>query len=706
MSPRNNELDTLYQLLQMIKLTEIRTQLVFTIPDTFKFQIIYLTLCSLTQAAYISRMATVNRIRGPVPFRPGVTLTRPWTHPRLVQAASHRAPYVIYRNPPHRYAVKHYQTAPRKVFTGSPWKTTPRLPPMTPSTSEYEFIRAASATPALRTDGGTGAIHTIPAPNLSLSEKPIVVIEASENLINAKTPATEQSKPVYEVTEKYADPSIFQMSPKIELPVGFSKATSLTQPELQSIVRNGVALQFASDYGLSAIALPQSSIPQSPIGLPQQFTVQGFNGIPTQQDLTNTGSEGIVISPQVLYQQDPMFLQKLQNQLMQRFPSVEFIPYAAELPQAPIPSQVQTQTPSQLFLLENEEITKQTPTSFEPPKHIVQRETQETSIATLVPQAVIVNNVTENQIEVTSVSEPQNVTYEMLTAESQPVTTTIKYIIETNEPKAEQNTTPIYYAQIGQSVGNAVANGFYSAINDVRAAAALVQVEKPQERAEQVENVSTTTINPDLKAYFVQKVENQNNHSEVKPLLGVPFSKAADSVNIAYTLLRANDKEPKLTQEGAVYAGQLVEATISEDHDFNKQKNSLISKRAPLRLFAVEDNKNATTASPSPKFAVVKAKIPPKSKLTFDDKTGEPVLRIYASYMNSPLQKEIMASKLANIKHVKEIMSRKRDSVSDWNAATVKAIDNTPDPNYVTHFGLKLRSRSDDYIPLFDEYEE
>ncbi|XP_059056694.1 uncharacterized protein LOC131850480 [Achroia grisella] len=670
----------------------------------FQFQILYLTICSLTQAAYISRMANVNRIRGPVPFRPGVTLSRPWTHPRLVQAASHRVPYVIYRNPPHRYAVKHYQSVPRKVFTGSPWKTTAKLPPITPVTPEYEFIRAASATPSLRTDDG--AIHTIPAPNLSLSEKPIVVIDATESLVHPKSHITDQSKSVYEVTEKPAEP-MYQISPKIEFPVGFSKATSLTQPEIQSLVRNGVALQFASDYGLSAIALPQPPIPQSPVPIPHQFTMQGFNGIPTQ-DITNSGADGIVIqSPQVVYQPDPIFLQKLQGQLMQRFPSVEFIPYAADPPQSSIPLQIQTQTPSPLYLLEHEEITKQTPTSFEPPKHVVQRETPESTIVTLVPQKLIVNNVTENQIEVVSVTEPQNVTVEMLTAESQPGTTTIKYVIETKEPQAVQNATPIYYAQIGQSVGDTIAKGFYSAINDVRAAAALVQVEKPQEQTTKIENMTATTINPDLKAYFVQKSENQSNETEVKPLLGVPFTKTADSVNIAYTLLRASDKVPKVTQEGAVYAGQIVEATISEDHDFNKQKNSLIAKRAPLRLMAVEENKNASMTAITPqKFTVVKAKIPPKSKLTFDDKTGEPVLRIYASYMNNPLQKEIITSKLANIKNVKEILSKKQDSVTDWKGATIKALDDAQDPNHVTHFGLKLRSRSDDYIPLFEEYEE
>lgn len=366
--------------------------------------------------------------------------------------------------------------------------------------------------------------------------------------------------------------------------------------------------------------------------------------MPSQQDLVSAGADGIVISPQALYQPDPLFLQKLQNQLMQRFPSVEFVPYPADLP-TPVQSQPQNHAHSQLFLLENEDITRQTPSAFEPPKNVVQRQTHESTVVTLVPQTLVVGNETENQIEVVSASDPQNVTLELLAAESQPGTTTIKYVIEQKEPQ-EQSTTPLYYAQIGQSVENVVANGFYSALNDVRAAAALAQMEKPQEQALQVENVTTTTINPDLKTYFVQNadVPQVQNITELKPLLGVPFSKAADSVNIAYTLLRTSDKEPKVTQEGAVYAGQIVEATISEDHDFNKEKETLISRRAPLRLFTVTEKKDAIpTTTPPPtqppsKFTVVKARIPPKSKLTFDDKTGEPVLRIYASYVDSPLQ--------------------------------------------------------------------
>lgn len=356
-----------------------------------------------------------------------------------------------------------------------------------------------------------------------------------------------------------------------------------------------------------------------------------------------------MIPPNALYQADPAFLQKLQTQLMQRFPSVEFIPYAADAPTISIPQhqpqpqiQPHVQT-NHLYLLENEEVTKQTPASFELPKNLVQRETHESAVMSLIPQSFSVQNVTEKQIEVTSASQPQNLTVELVTAESRPSTTTVKYIIESttqdqtvkSTTKEQEQPSPIYYAQVGQSIGNVVANGFYSAINDVRAAAALAQVEKPQEK----ENVTTTTVNPDIKTYFVQQTDATKNDSvELKPLLGVPFTKTADSVNIAYTLLRANNKDPKLSKGGAVYAGQIVEAKISEDQDFNKEKATLISRRAPLRILTVTEKKDVVTStSAPPKITVVKAKIPPKSKLTFDDKTGEPVLRIYASYVNPPI---------------------------------------------------------------------
>ncbi|XP_061711451.1 uncharacterized protein LOC133520802 isoform X3 [Cydia pomonella] len=706
-----------------------------------KIQLVYLTLWSLSQAAYISRM-TVNRMRVPTAFRPGVTLHRPWNHPRLVQAASHRTPYVIYRNPPHRYAMKHYGPNPknnRNVFINSgPWKTTARLPTITSATPEYEFVKAASAPTSLRVNGDKGAIHTIPAPNLSLSEKPIVVIDATEHGVKV---TTEDPKPTYEVTEKYIEPSI-QVA-KIESPIGFSKATSLTATEIQNLVRNGAALQLTSEYGLPAIA----NMPQHQAQLmPQQFTIQqGFSAMPTHQDLVQSGAEGIIIPPNALYQPDPGFLQKLQNQLLQRYPAVEFIPYAADLPTE---AQIQTQASQiqpQVILLQNE-ITKQAPAPFaareqQNDKNVVQRETQEKTVVTLVPQKLIITtqNVTEKSAETTTpyqtISTPQNITVQVVT-ESQP-SSSVQYIVESTTEE-HKTTTPLYYAQVGQSVGSAIASGFFSAINDVRAAAALAQVsETPQESSStEAENTTTstsatststtttttTTMNPEFQPYFVHKKEDQNNETsgELISVLGIPFAKPEpvkpipkpdETVKVAYTLYRADDKDQKVAKDGSVYAGQIVEASISEDQDFNKEKNSILSRRAPVRLVAVPaENPSTTTTSTTTlvpqKITVVKAKIPPKSKLTFDDKTGEPVLRIYASYVDTPQQKEVVVSKLANMKQ-KEV-TRKTDSVDSWKAATIKSVDKTqgPNMNQVTQFGLKLRSRSDDYIPLFDDYED
>lgn len=401
----------------------------------------------------------------------------------------------------------------------------------------------------------------------------------------------------------------------------------------------------------------------NPVSINNIFLLQGLqSALPTQQDLINTGADGLFIPPHALYQHDPLFLQKLQNQLLQRFPSVEFIPYAAEAPnqvhlqpeasqmhaqvlhpQMMQPQVVHTQVihpqeiHHQMILLENEQLDKPLLPQHNELKTVVQRETQETALVTLVPQPFVVANTTEKQVEDTP--QPENITVELVAAETEPPTTTVKYIIESN---TEQNTTPIYYAQIGQSVGSVIANGFYSAINDVRAAAALAQVDnspvyKPPENI----TTTTTTSSSDMKAYFVQNEEKSENKTvtELKPLRGVPFTKSTDSVNVAYTLVRADDKQAKVNQEGSVYAGQIVEATITEDQDFNKEKATLISRRAPIRLFAVADTKNiVSSANTLPQVAVVKAKIPPKSKLTFDDKTGEPILRIYASYVDSPKQ--------------------------------------------------------------------
>ncbi|XP_050343797.1 uncharacterized protein LOC126769200 [Nymphalis io] len=660
----------------------------------WKRTIFFVTLWTVSHAVYISRMSPMTRLRSPVAFRPGVVLQRPaYPHPqRIVPAASRRAPYIMYRNTPHRYAMKHnISPAPtRNIFNH--WKTT-RLPLPSP-TAEYEFVRA-SPTPIIHPDG-TGAIHTIPAPNLSLSDKPIVVAETDGTAAND---ASDAPKPSYEVTEKYSDQPMYQTNAKIETPIGFSKASSMSAADLQNIVRHNAALQLASEYGFPAIQLSQPTVelPQPTI-IPHQFSMQGFHGFTNQQDFMHRGAENIIIPQNAYYQQDPVFLHRLQGQLLQQYP-VEFIPYTPDI-QPQVQTQIpETQTP--LFLLQNEQITKQVPSSFvasdNNQKNIVQRETQEGFIASIVPHAFTAKNVSENliEIDVTTTVMPQNVTSETVSTELQAITTTIKSV---DVNKEDQRTTPIYYAQIGQSVGNVIANGFYSAINDVRAAS--IDADNYQN-----ENITTTTVSTttqrDAESLLVNK-ENDTKLDDLKNLVGSPFEKTAESVNVAYTLFRANEKQPKINQDGEVFAGQLVEAKISEDQEFNKEKATL-ANRPPLRLYAVTEKRVSET---TPQRTVVKAKIPPKSKLTFDDKTGEPVLRIYASYIDNPVQKEILTTKLTNMKRPKEV-TRKQDNF-DWKTDVVKSLEKSinSDVNQRSQFGLKLKSRSDDYIPIFEDYEE
>lgn len=365
------------------------------------------------------------------------------------------------------------------------------------------------------------------------------------------------------------------------------------------------------------------------------FSSKGFHGFTNHHHFLNSGAENIIVPQNAFYQQDPIFLHNLQSQIIEQYPSVDFRPYTPE-----VQPQVQTQIPetqTTLFLLQNEQITKQTPSSFvtsdNNERNIVQRETQESSIASIVPQGFSVKNVSENliEIDVTTATVPQNVqnvTTETMTTEIQSPTTTVKNVVEIN--KDDKRTAPIYYAQIGQSVGNVIANGFYSAINDVRAASMEAQ-------NNQSENITTTTTSTtterETQPLFVNE-KTDSNIDDLTNLLASPFEKPAESVNVAYTLLRASDKQPKVNQDGEVFAGQLVEAKISEDQEFNKEKATLAS-RPPLRLFAVTEKRVSET---TPQKTVVKAKIPPKSKLIFDEKTGEPVLRIYASYVDNPAQ--------------------------------------------------------------------
>lgn len=51
--------------------------------------------------------------------------------------------------------------------------------------------------------------------------------------------------------------------------------------------------------------------------------------------------------------------------------------------------------------------------------------------------------------------------------------------------------------------------------------------------------------------------------------------------------------------------------------------------------------------------------------------------------------------------------NKKQDSNVDWKEDDVKSLEKSyPDFEQETQFGLKLRSRSDHYVPIFENYEE
>lgn len=362
--------------------------------------------------------------------------------------------------------------------------------------------------------------------------------------------------------------------------------------------------------------------------------MQGFQG--THQDFK--AAEGLIVQPNGIYQQFPT--------IFQQFPPVEFLPFTQDFaPQVHVQSQA-PETEAPIYLLQNEQITKQAPSSFVPSdeRNLVQRETQQSAVISLVPQAFSVKNVSENiiDIDVTPAPITQNSTRDSVTTESQTTTTAKQVEVNTENDK----TAPVYYAQIGQSIGSVLTNGFYTALNDVRATMASEADKKEQNVNSTPNNTNnktdiTTTIAPttttrETKALFVQNlnIDKKEKVDKIKNLIASPFEKTAESVNVAYTLLRANEKQTKVNQDGEVFAGQLVEAKISEDQDFNKEKANL-ANRPPVRMFSVTEKR---VSEITPQKSVVKAKIPPKSKLTFDDKTGEPILRVYASYVDNPAQ--------------------------------------------------------------------
>lgn len=380
---------------------------------------------------------------------------------------------------------------------------------------------------------------------------------------------------------------------------------------------------------------------------------QEFTGLPTQQDLRDAGADGIIIPPNALYQSDPMFVQKLQSHLLQQFPAVEFIPYAADTAQIQV--QPSTSLQHQPIILIDEEDLKQEPSSFVPSieNNVFQRQTKDNNGVKVVP-ALVIGNITEGPRQTTL--QPHNITVELVATDPHPITTTIKYIIEN---KTAEDTTPIYYAQVGQDVGSLVAKSFYEAASETAKDKVNDDRElKPEQKAQTspIPNVETTTMGTtynllEIKTDIKNITENKTNTD----LNQTHFSKPIEPANVSYSLFRATDKEPKVDikfhsdekehrslKDNTVYAGQIVKATISEDQDFNKQKATLLLKRAPIRLLAYSDINTITTeaakaqlSNAASKVAVVKAKNPPKNKLTFDNKTGEPILRIYASYVNN-----------------------------------------------------------------------
>ncbi|XP_022118124.2 uncharacterized protein LOC110995324 [Pieris rapae] len=638
--------------------------------------IIFLTLWSLSHAAYTSRMAPISRFRAPSAFRPGVVLQRAPYPPRLMPV--HRAPFVVYRNMPHRYSIKPMSPVVTRNVFSMPWKTTARIP--VPVTPEYDYARAASQ-PVIRTDG---AIHTIPAPNLSLAEKPIVVADVGNIDGSDSHFAPEAVKPTYEVTENNGETQTVKLQTKVDVPAGFTKANS--DPSFDVNAHNDGTPQFNPEYVQV----------QTPAIAPQEFSVQRFNGLPTHQDLIQSGAEGLIIPPDSFYQSDPLFLEKLQNQLLQKYPAVEFIPYTP----TQIPSQIQQFQPTP-FYFNNDHLIKQQPMSFilNDNRNIVQRQTQEGTVENLNPQTFTANNVTDiitasPEISTTSAAEITTVNI----MEAQNKTNTAK--VEENKPE-DNRTNPIYYTQLGPNMSNITPIGFHTAVNN-NINTSLEQPKATIEKSEvKTENTSpSTTPSVDTINYLDTKKPESNEISKDYNNFVASFEKPAESVNIAYSILRSSDKESQPPKEnGSVLAGQefsktaeVTEASIKEDKVYNKERSR--SSRQPEQV--VTEKRSTDTGS-----KVVKAKIPPKTKLTFDDRTGEPVLRVYASYLDSPARKEAIATKLTNLKHLREAITKRQEHVEKVDAATVNdlAMD-------VNQFGMKIKAKNTDSVHILDEYNK
>ncbi|CAH4035620.1 unnamed protein product [Pieris brassicae] len=640
--------------------------------------IIFLTLWSLSHAAYTSRMASISRFRAPTAFRPGVVLQRAPYPPRLMPV--HRAPFVVYRNMPHRYSIKPMSPVVTRNVFSMPWQTTARIPVSV--TPEYDYARAASQT-VIRTDG---AIHTIPAPNLSLAEKPIVVADVGNIEGSDLHIASEAVKPTYEVTENNGETQPVKLQTKIDVPAGFTKANS--EPSFDVNLHDATP-QFNPEYVQV----------QTPAIAPQEFSVQRFNGLPSHQDLIQSGAEGLIIPPDAFYQSDPLFLEKLQNQLLQKYPAVQFIPYTP----TQMPSQIQQFQPTP-FYFNNDHVIRQQPMSFivNENRNIVQRQTQEGTVENLHPQIFIANNVTEiitASPEISTMSAAEITTVNIMETQNKTNTTKVE------ENKSEDNrTNPIYYTQLGPNISNITPIGFHAAVNN-NINTSLEQSKAAIEKSDIItENTTTPSTTPSVDTinYLDTKKPETNEISKDYNNFIPSFEKPAESVNIAYSILRSSDKDshnPKENgsasagQEFSKTAGQVKEARIKEDKVSNTERSR--SSRQPEQI--VTEKRSADMGSKK----VVKAKIPPKSKLTFDDRTGEPVLRVYASYLDSPARKEAITTKLTNLKHLREAITKRQEHIEKVDAATINdlAMD-------VNQFGMKIKAKNTDSLHSLDEYNK
>ncbi|XP_077289674.1 uncharacterized protein LOC143913649 [Arctopsyche grandis] len=200
----------------------------------------------------------------------------------------------------------------------------------------------ATAAPAplvypIRVDGDGGPIHTIPAPNLSLADKPIVVPDY-QNYVDDHANKI-KSGHTYEVTEDTNDKNalftdVDSISPsnnnyfsaypqQSQLPQASAlraqpMAPSLTSEELFALLSDGQQQQQLAD----AYSFPLLQQPQ----LQQHYIHQSFDHLKpiqvTQQQAFNAmiqpASGGPSSVQNILFKPDPKYMEKLQEQILRQ----------------------------------------------------------------------------------------------------------------------------------------------------------------------------------------------------------------------------------------------------------------------------------------------------------------------------------------------------------------------------------------------------